>query len=293
MHEVHRHQPADDPAGADCCMHARRRMSTLSGDGWQPLRTANADLSVGLRLARQARQRSARAVCGTFGSYGAGRNSAILLDGACTWASTRRCGTFVWMFAVATGAQAVIVRGRSLIRSSLLASPQRARDCQNGCMHAGKPTLNPQLCRCKMAGVASTSGRTAAPAVGGVHALPAGGRQASFSAVISRLQRKQARRQGCRMAAAAVVAMPETPLPTKSPAQRPDAAGRFGRFGGKYVPETLIAALAQLEKDYAAIQSDPDFQASGLGYNILFMRSQPGWVCTDVIAFERVSIGPG
>ena len=76
------------------------------------------------------------------------------------------------------------------------------------------------------------------------------------------------------MAAAAVVAMPETPLPTKAPAQRPDAAGRFGRFGGKYVPETLIAALAQLEKDYSAIQSDPEFQASGLGRYELFLRSQ-------------------
>lgn len=74
------------------------------------------------------------------------------------------------------------------------------------------------------------------------------------------------------MAAAAVVAMPETPLPTKAPAQRPDAAGRFGRFGGKYVPETLIAALAQLEKDYSAIQSDPDFQASGLGLCKRYMR---------------------
>lgn len=88
------------------------------------------------------------------------------------------------------------------------------------------------------------------------------GRQASFSAVVHRLQRKHARRAGGRMAAAAVVAVPETPMPTKPPAQRPDAAGRFGRFGGKYVPETLIAALTELEKDYRAAQGDSDFQAS-------------------------------
>lgn len=42
---------------------------------------------------------------------------------------------------------------------------------------------------------------------------------------------------------------------------RPDEAGRFGRFGGKYVPETLIPALADLEVQYAEAQRDPAFQA--------------------------------
>lgn len=51
-------------------------------------------------------------------------------------------------------------------------------------------------------------------------------------------------------------------MPTEPPAQRPDAAGRFGRFGGKYVPETLIAALTELEKDYRDAQADPNFQVS-------------------------------
>jgi hypothetical protein len=41
---------------------------------------------------------------------------------------------------------------------------------------------------------------------------------------------------------------------------RPDASGRFGRFGGKYVPETLIPALAELEVAYKAAQEDPSFQ---------------------------------
>jgi hypothetical protein len=40
---------------------------------------------------------------------------------------------------------------------------------------------------------------------------------------------------------------------------RPDATGRFGRFGGKYVPETLISALADLEKAYADAMADPEF----------------------------------
>ncbi|NBW97157.1 MAG: tryptophan synthase subunit beta [Planctomycetia bacterium] len=41
----------------------------------------------------------------------------------------------------------------------------------------------------------------------------------------------------------------------------PDALGRFGRFGGRYVPETLSAALDQLEREYAKAQADPEFQA--------------------------------
>ena len=30
----------------------------------------------------------------------------------------------------------------------------------------------------------------------------------------------------------------------------PDARGRFGAFGGQYVPETLMSALAELESVY-------------------------------------------
>lgn len=43
------------------------------------------------------------------------------------------------------------------------------------------------------------------------------------------------------------------------PLQRPDSTGRFGRFGGKYVPETLITALAELEQAYAEAMNDPEF----------------------------------
>lgn len=42
--------------------------------------------------------------------------------------------------------------------------------------------------------------------------------------------------------------------------QRPDASGRYGKFGGKYVPETLIPALAQLEIDYKEAMADPAFK---------------------------------
>jgi len=39
------------------------------------------------------------------------------------------------------------------------------------------------------------------------------------------------------------------------------APGRFGRFGGQYVPETLIAALEELEQVYEAARNDPSFWA--------------------------------
>jgi len=42
--------------------------------------------------------------------------------------------------------------------------------------------------------------------------------------------------------------------------QVPDNAGRFGGYGGKFVPETLMSALAELEEAYLAAKADPDFQ---------------------------------
>lgn len=41
----------------------------------------------------------------------------------------------------------------------------------------------------------------------------------------------------------------------------PDERGRFGPFGGKFVPESLMAALAELENAYEAAHNDPAFQA--------------------------------
>ena len=40
----------------------------------------------------------------------------------------------------------------------------------------------------------------------------------------------------------------------------PDARGRFGEFGGSYVAETLVAALADLRKTYLAARDDAVFQ---------------------------------
>src|SRR5262245_33168550 len=39
----------------------------------------------------------------------------------------------------------------------------------------------------------------------------------------------------------------------------PDARGRFGLYGGQFVPETLMAALEQLQFAYADAKADPAF----------------------------------
>jgi tryptophan synthase beta chain len=42
---------------------------------------------------------------------------------------------------------------------------------------------------------------------------------------------------------------------------QPDATGHFGPYGGRFVPEVLMAPLEELEQAYRAASSDPAFQA--------------------------------
>ncbi len=56
--------------------------------------------------------------------------------------------------------------------------------------------------------------------------------------------------------------MTTTPLaPNPVTTQYPDALGRFGQYGGKYVPETLMPALFELETAYKNYKDDPEFKA--------------------------------
>lgn len=48
--------------------------------------------------------------------------------------------------------------------------------------------------------------------------------------------------------------------PPMNEVARPDAQGRFGKFGGKYVPETLIAALTELEVEFHRALEDRAFK---------------------------------
>jgi len=58
------------------------------------------------------------------------------------------------------------------------------------------------------------------------------------------------------MATAKIASAPNKP----SVASRKPQAGRFGVYGGRYVPETLMAALEELEREYEKAKRDPKFQ---------------------------------
>ena len=42
-------------------------------------------------------------------------------------------------------------------------------------------------------------------------------------------------------------------------ATEPKIAGRYGKFGGQFVPETLMTALIELEEAYNDAMADPSF----------------------------------
>lgn len=47
----------------------------------------------------------------------------------------------------------------------------------------------------------------------------------------------------------------------QNPKILPDERGRFGDFGGRFVPESLMSAIEELEREYAKAQVDEEFQA--------------------------------
>ncbi|MET0194585.1 MAG: tryptophan synthase subunit beta [Hyphomicrobiaceae bacterium] len=51
------------------------------------------------------------------------------------------------------------------------------------------------------------------------------------------------------------------PPPVNSFRNQPDENGHFGRFGGRYVAETLMPLVLDLEKEYRAAKADPAFKA--------------------------------
>ncbi len=51
------------------------------------------------------------------------------------------------------------------------------------------------------------------------------------------------------------------PFLTNSLRNQPDDNGRFGRFGGRFVPETLMPLILDLEREYSSAKADPSFQS--------------------------------
>ena len=88
--------------------------------------------------------------------------------------------------------------------------------------------------------------------------------QPSLRVAKARTNKNAMRPNAASNSSAAISAADAAPTTTTKPysasTPRPDAAGRFGAFGGKYVPETLIAALMELEEEYTKAQADPAFK---------------------------------
>ena len=71
---------------------------------------------------------------------------------------------------------------------------------------------------------------------------------------------------------------------TTAPAQLPDAAGHFGPYGGVFVPETLMTALAELTVAYELARDDAGFQAE-LRHHLKEFAGRP----TELYFAERLT----
>lgn len=66
--------------------------------------------------------------------------------------------------------------------------------------------------------------------------------------------------------------------------QVPDQHGRFGKFGGRYVPETLMNALIELEEAYEQYKDDPEFIAE-----VRYLQKQYSGRPTPLYYAERLT----
>jgi tryptophan synthase beta subunit len=69
----------------------------------------------------------------------------------------------------------------------------------------------------------------------------------------------------------------------------PDLEGHFGRYGGLFAPESLMAAIEQLTKEYEAARTDPEFTAE-LGGLLKNYAARPTLV-TEAKRFAREFAG--
>ena len=65
----------------------------------------------------------------------------------------------------------------------------------------------------------------------------------------------------------------------------PDSHGHFGQFGGRFVAETLMPALFELEKAYKLARRDPKFREDLTRYSREYVgRPTPLFLCTNLTA---------
>ena len=67
----------------------------------------------------------------------------------------------------------------------------------------------------------------------------------------------------------------------------PDARGYFGIFGGRFVPETLMAALTGLDATYRAVKNNRQFKAE-LAYYLREYAGRP----TPLSLTDKFQLGP-
>lgn len=68
-------------------------------------------------------------------------------------------------------------------------------------------------------------------------------------------------------------------VPTRTDASqflRGDCNGKFGRFGGKFVPETLMSCLRDLEDEFQFVLSDHEFQVGFLNNRLSLLQKRKG-----------------
>ena len=74
----------------------------------------------------------------------------------------------------------------------------------------------------------------------------------------------------------------------------PDSAGRFGGFGGRYVAETLMPLILEVEAAYAKAKADPTFDAEWRRLLKDYVgRPSPLWSAERITAHGRANAGPG
>jgi len=76
--------------------------------------------------------------------------------------------------------------------------------------------------------------------------------------------------------------------------QGPDARGRFGEFGGRFVAETLMPLILEVEAAYEASKTDAAFQAEWRRLLTHYVgRPSPLWFAERLTAYLRKDAAPG
>lgn len=84
------------------------------------------------------------------------------------------------------------------------------------------------------------------------------------------------------------VSTDESPIGPAFAKRDPDARGYFGRYGGRYIPETLVAPVEELESAYREARRDPGF-VRALGTALVDYVGRP----TPLYEAARVSVAGG